>query len=69
VRFLSVFSAYSIHFNILKSGPNQNYNVFIDDYSLQASKWVGLIEKTHQLFFLEAILIPSLKKNTFDRTK
>jgi hypothetical protein len=28
VHFLSVFSAYSIHFNILKSGSNQTYNFF-----------------------------------------
>ena len=27
VCFLSVFSDYSIHFNILKSGPNQNYDL------------------------------------------
>jgi hypothetical protein len=45
VHILSVLSAYSIHFNILKSGPNQKYNLFIDNLNLRAIKWVGLIEK------------------------
>jgi hypothetical protein len=58
--FLSVFSAYSKQINILKSGPDQKYNLFIDNFNLQALKWVGLIEKRHHLIFLEVILTPSL---------
>ena len=46
----SVFSAYSIHLNILKSGPNQKYNVFEGNFYIQAPKWVGLIEKMTPVF-------------------
>ena len=42
---LSVISAYSIHFNILKSGLNQKYIFFINEFNLKAPKWVGLIEE------------------------
>jgi hypothetical protein len=35
----------------LKSGPNQKYNVCIDNVTLQALKWVGLIEKKTPIVF------------------
>ena len=46
--FFSVFSAYSTHFNILKSGPNQKYNFFMDNFNLDGPKWVGIIEQIKQ---------------------
>ena len=56
VSFLSVFSAYSLHFIILKSGPNQKYDFFIDNFNIQASKWVGLIEKMTPIAFYKSKL-------------
>ena len=50
-RILSVISAYSIQINILKNGPNQKYNIFIDNFSQPALKWVGLIEKKTLIVF------------------
>ena len=69
MRILYVISAYSIHFTILKSGSNQDFNFFIDNFNLQAPKWVGLIEKMTVIAFLEIIFTPSLKNITFNRTK
>ena len=37
----------------------------MDDFYLQAPKWVGLIEKFTSIFFPEASLGPSLKKISF----
>jgi hypothetical protein len=68
MRFLSVFSAYSKKINILKSSPDQKYNSFIDNFNLQALKWVGLMEEEKNNF-LEVILTPSPKNITFDRIK
>ena len=40
-----------MHFNILKSGPNQTYNFFLDNFNLQAPKWVSLIEKMTPIIY------------------
>jgi hypothetical protein len=66
---MGVFSAYSIHLNTLKRGPNQKYYFFIDDLNQKAPTLVGLIEKKTPFLFLEVILTPSLKKITFNRPK
>ena len=50
-RILCVFSAFYIHFNMLKSDPNQTYDFFIDNFNIQASKWVGLIENMTPIVF------------------
>ena len=58
VQILSVFSAYSIQINILKSGPNQKYNLLIDNFNLKALKWVGLIEKMTPIVFAKSNFNP-----------
>ena len=65
VQILSVFSAYSIQINILKSGPNQKYNLFIDKFNLQALKWVGLIEKKTQIVFSRSNFYPLSEEDYF----
>ena len=68
-NLFNVFLDGTIHFNILKSGPNQEYNFSLDNFNLQALKWVGPIEQMTPTVFIESILTPTVKKIIFDRTK
>ena len=65
MRFFSVFSAYSTHFNILKSGPNQKYNFCIDTFDDQSLKWVGTIEKMSPIVFSRSNFNPLSEADYF----
>ena len=65
LHFLSVFSASSIHFINFKTGPNQKYNFFIDNFNLQAPKWVGSIEKFTAIVFSRSNFSPLSEEDFF----
>jgi hypothetical protein len=51
IKKKSALSACVIHFNSLKSGPNQTLHFFSTNLNLQGPNWVGLIEKITQIVF------------------
>ena len=65
VQILSVFSAFSIHFHVLKSGPYQKYTFVIDDLGLQTPKWVIIIEKITPVVFSRGNLNPLSEEDYF----
>ena len=59
------FLAYSIHFNIMKSGPNQKYNFSLDSFNLEAPKWVSPIKKINQIVFSRIDFNPLSEEDYF----
>ena len=63
VQIMSVLSAYNI--NILKNSQNRKYNFFLDDFNLQAPKWVSLNKKITPTVFSRSNFNPLSEEDYF----
>jgi hypothetical protein len=65
VEIVSVSSAYYINDNILKNSTNRKYNFFLDDFNLQAQKWVRLIKNITPTVFSRSNFNPLSEEDYF----